>query len=236
MSGDDEKHAGWWNASNKVIKSGIKGGPVVLFNFTQRGENDMLVLSPFSRFMATSLSQTNNILEYGVMGSMLTIPANYDHSMIVFYSSKGINDGFREWGQIMRKTYNRTLQNRYNDITINYLGYYTDNGGYYYYNTEQGKNYEDTMINVRHQIPLPFHYIQLDSWWYYKGIKDGVSNWTARPDIFPNGLQVLHRQLENIPLAAHNRYWAYDTIYKQNYSFALDEINGKALPISNDSF
>ncbi|CAF1317548.1 unnamed protein product [Rotaria sordida] len=236
MSGDDEKHAGWWNASNKVIKSGMKGGPVVLFNFTQRGENDILVLSPFSRFMATSLSQTNNILEYGVIGSMLTIPANYNHSMIVFYSSKGINEGIREWGQTMRKAYNRTLQNRYNDVTINYLGYYTDNGGYYYYNTEQEINYEETMVNVRHQIPLPFHYIQLDSWWYYKGIKDGVSNWTARPDIFPDGLQVLHRRLENIPLAAHNRYWAYDTIYKQNYSFALDESTGKALPISNDSF
>jgi hypothetical protein len=64
----------------------------------------------------------------------------------------------------------------------------------------------------------------------------GVSNWTARPDIFPDGSQALHRRLENIPLAAHNRYWAYDNVYKQNYSFLLDEKNGTALPIGNDSF
>jgi hypothetical protein len=73
--------------------------------------------------MATSLTQTNNVLEYGVMGSMLTIPENYNHSMIVFYSSHGINEGVREWGQTMQRAYNRTNQHRLNDLTINYLGY-----------------------------------------------------------------------------------------------------------------
>jgi hypothetical protein len=92
------------------------------------------------------------------------------------------------------------------------------------------------MVNVRHQIPLPFHYIQLDSWWYHKGIGGGVAQYTALPDVFPDGLQTLHRRLENIPLAAHNRYWAYDTVYRQNYSFTLDESSGKSLPIGNDSF
>jgi hypothetical protein len=236
MAGNSQKHAGSWNSSSKVIESGILGGPVFLFNFTQRGEKDLLVLSPFSRFMATSLSQTNNVLEYGVMGSILTIPANYNHSMIVFYSPQGINEGVRLWGQTMQKAYNRTNQHRLNDLTINYLGYYTDNGGYYYYHREIGRTYEETIVNVHQQIPLPFHYIQLDSWWYYKGIGEGVSQWTARPDVFSDGLQALDRRLENIPLAAHNRYWAYDNVYKKNYSFALDKENKKALPIGNDSF
>ncbi|CAF5179270.1 unnamed protein product, partial [Rotaria sp. Silwood1] len=44
MSGDDGKHAGWWNSSSKVIRSGIQGGHVVLFNLTQQGEGDILVL------------------------------------------------------------------------------------------------------------------------------------------------------------------------------------------------
>ncbi|CAF1499818.1 unnamed protein product [Adineta ricciae] len=240
MVGEGDKHAGNWNSTSKVIRSGMQSGPVVLFNLTQRAEGDMLVISPFSHFMASSLSQrspvSDNILEYGVIGSMSTIPANYAQSLIIFYSPRGVNEGMREWGQTMRQAFNRTTENRRNDLTINYLGYYTDNGGYYYYNTEQGMNYEATMINAKHQIPLPFHYIQLDSWWYYKGIGEGVSQWTARPDIFPDGLVSLHRRLENIPLAAHNRYWAYDTVYKNKYAFALDVGNGKALPIGNDSF
>ena len=159
------------------------------------------------------------------MGSMLSIPANYSHSMIVFYSANGINEGMRE--------YSRTNQYRLNDLTINYLAYYTDNGGFYYYNTEKGINYEETMVNVRHQISLPFRYIELDSWCYYKGVNGGVYQWTTRPNIFPGGLRAVHRRLENISLAAHNRYWAYDTVYKQNYSFVLDETSKKALPITH---
>ncbi|CAF2075690.1 unnamed protein product [Rotaria magnacalcarata] len=236
MSGDNHKHAGRWDALSDVIRSGMNGGPIAIFNFTQRGEKDLLVLSPFSQFMATSLSQTINVLEYGVMGSILSIPANYNHSMIIYYSPRGINEGLREWGQTMQQAYNRTNQNRLNDLTINYLGYYTDNGAYYYYNTEKGINYEETLIDIYHKISLPFHYIQLDSWWYYKGIRDGVSEWIARPDIFPDGLQQVHRRLGNISLAAHNRYWAFDTVYKQNYSFVQEETNGQALPIGNDSF
>ncbi|CAF3945609.1 unnamed protein product [Rotaria sordida] len=236
MAGDGDKHAGFWNSSSKIIHSGMQSGPVVLFNLTQRGEDDVLVLSPFSQFMATSLSQKDNILQYGVLGSILTISANYNHSMIVFYSSHGINQCIREWGETMQRVYNRTNQYRLNDLTINYLGYYTDAGGYYYYNTEQEINYEETIVDIHQQILLPLHYIQLDSWWYYQGIKNGVTQWTARPDIFPDGLQVVHRRLENISLAAHNRYWAIDNVYQDKYSFILDEINEKSLPIGNDSF
>ena len=145
-------------------------------------------------------------------------------------------EGIREWGQTMQQAYNRTNEYRLNDLTINNLGYYTDNGAYYYYHTEEKENYEQTMLDSIHQNPLPFHYLQIDSWWYYKGIKDGVSNWTARPDIFPNGLEKFDHQLQNLSLVAHNRYWSYDTVYKKNYSFVLDEKQGKALPVGNDSF
>ncbi|UJR07070.1 hypothetical protein I4U23_011358 [Adineta vaga] len=237
MSGDDEKHAGRWNPSNTIIKSGITAGPLVLFNLTQQGQGDLLILSPFSQFMSSSFSQTkNNTLEYGVMGSIISIPSNYTHSMMVFYSANGINTGFREWGKMMQTEYNRTQKYRSSDLTINYLGYYTDNGAYYYYNTEKGLNYEETIVNIRHNISLPIHYLQIDSWWYYKGQGDGVSQWIARPDIFPDGLINLHRRLENLPLAAHNRYWSYDTVYKQNYSFILDKNNQTSLPSGNDSF
>jgi hypothetical protein len=236
MAGNGRKHAGIWNSSSTIVRSAMEGGPVVLFNIDKRGEDDMLVLSPFTRFMATSLNQENNTLEYGVMGSIISIPADYNHSMIVFYSSKGINEGIREWGQAMQKAYNRTNEYRRNDLSINNLGYYTDNGAYYFYKTEYKQNYEQTMLDAIHKIPLPFHYLQIDEWWYYTGIGGGVFEWTARSDIFPDGLPALDRKLENIPIVAHNKFWAYDTIYQQNYSFILDLSNNKSLPVGNDSF
>ena len=29
--------------------------------------------------------------------------------------------------------------------------------------------------------------MQYDSWWYYKGIGEGVKTWVSRPDVFPDG-------------------------------------------------
>ena len=102
MTGEGDKHAGNWDSSSQVIRSGMQGGPVVLFNLARRGEGDVLILSPFSHFMPTSLIQrneaSNSVLEYGVIGSMSIIPANYTQSMIVYYSSDGVNEGIREWG------------------------------------------------------------------------------------------------------------------------------------------
>ena len=240
MAGFDYRHAGIWNGSNTIVRGGFMGGPVVLFNLTQQGNGDTLVLSPFSRFMDTSLTQTDQpprrALEYGVIGSMQTIPDNYMHSFIVFYSSQGINKAVREWGQTMQRVFNRTNEHRLNDLSLNYIGYYIDNGAYYCYNTLPGKNYQDTMIEIAQQIDIPYHYMEISAWFYYKGVKGGVSNWTARPDVFPDGIPELHRRLNYTPFIIHNRYWAYDAVYQKDYAWVLDPQNGYSLPASNDSF
>ncbi len=43
--------------------------------------------------------------------------------------------------------------------------------------------------DVAAQQGIPFKYILLDSWWYFKGVGGGVKNWTATPDTFPHGLK-----------------------------------------------
>jgi hypothetical protein len=136
----------------------------------------------------------------------------------------------------MQTIYSRTNKYRLNDLTINYLGYYTDNGAYYYYNTLSKNNYEQTIIKIKENISLPIHYIQLDSWWYYKGIGNGVKQWISRPDIFPNGLEGLSQKLNSFPLIGHNRYWSSDTIYSNKYHFIIDKSNLKSLPLGNDLF
>ena len=117
MTGDDDKHAGKWDPLSTVVKSGLESGPIVLFNTSQQGEGDILVLSPFSQFMASSISEKDHILEYGVLGSILSIPSNYNHSLIVFYSSKGINEGIRDWGQTMQQAYTIDRMNFVSMIT-----------------------------------------------------------------------------------------------------------------------
>ena len=93
-------------------------------------------------------------------------------------------------------------------ILNRYLGYYTDNGAFYYYFTAPSTNYDGAMRAV-HDVEvvergIPFKYLQLDSFWYFKGANDGVVNWTATPATFPKGL----RQLSDDTgwnFVAHNR-------------------------------
>ena len=234
--GDLEKHAGIWDSTSQFIKTGMSGGPLILFNSTENGQGDGIIISPFSEFMSTSLSKNKNILEYGYLGSIDSIPTNSTNSLIIYYSSSGINKLMIEWGKLMQNVYNKTNQYRLNDLTINYLGYYTDNGAYYYYHTESQMNYEETIILIKENLSIPIHYIQLDSWWYYKGLGDGVKQWISRPEIFPDGLEGLNKRLNHFPLVAHNRYWSSDTIYQNKYHFLIDESNLKSLPVGNDSF
>jgi hypothetical protein len=93
------------------------------------------------------------------MGSISPVLANYNNSLIVFYSSRAVNEAKREAGQTMQQAFNRSNEHRLNDITTNYLGYYTDNGAYYYYHTETELNYEETIVSIAQQISLPLHYI-----------------------------------------------------------------------------
>ena len=47
---------------------------------------------------------------------------------------------------------------------------------------------------------------QFDDWWYYDDIRGGVKNWTAKPDVFPNGIRSLVNKT-GWRVFAHNKYW-----------------------------
>lgn len=73
-------------------------------------------------------------------------------------------------------------------------------------------NYLDALMAVYNEsqsLDIPYKVVLLDSWWYYKGIGDGVKNWTAMPSTFPGGNAGI-RELTAATgwkIIAHNRYW-----------------------------
>ena len=77
----------------------------------------------------------------------------------------------------------------------------------------------------------------MDSWWYFKGLADGVKNYTAQPSVFPNGLDNLH-QKTGWPFSTHNRYWAGNTDYAKANGGQFDFIieGAIALPQSSEFF
>jgi len=57
-------------------------------------------------------------------------------------------------------------------VSLNKVGYWTDNGASYYYRTADGMNYEQTLMAIKRDFEragIQPGYIQLDSWFYPKG-------------------------------------------------------------------
>eukprot|EP01060_Flectonema_neradi_P022193 TRINITY_DN3046_c2_g1_i1.p1 TRINITY_DN3046_c2_g1~~TRINITY_DN3046_c2_g1_i1.p1 ORF type:complete len:565 (+),score=113.29 TRINITY_DN3046_c2_g1_i1:50-1696(+) len=192
-------------------------GPLVLFNAT-----NTMVISAGSEFMSHSQSIMNNdYLSYGVMGGVTSIPANFVMDTITVESAGGVHfsQAIVNWGTALLTRYGKDKQVSLSDFTTNYLGYSTDNGAYYYYNTEPNKNYQQTLIDIKaytEEANIPIHHWLMDSWWYYKGKQNGVKNWTAMPSIFPDGIDTVYNKTQ-WPIIAHNRYWSPQTDYaKQN--------------------
>ncbi|XP_062593083.1 uncharacterized protein LOC134254572 [Saccostrea cucullata] len=237
MVGDTGKSIGVWNKTNVSMAYGLAGGPLALFD----EEGNTVIISPFSQFMASSITHPDidNSVGWGVMGGVQMVPPNYQYDTILYYA-KGINKAFQGWGKLMRKWYGRTDNFIQTDITISHLGYWTDNGAYYYYLTEQNKTYEDTMLDVKKYADsqnIPYRYFQFDSWWYFKGDHDGVKEWEPRPDIFPGGAKSLVQKI-GLPIALHNRFWSKDTVYavqnKGRYLFQIDKNGTVSAPLSPD--
>jgi hypothetical protein len=139
----------------------------------------------FQAMAKNDLSTTAGSVMYGIMGNVTSVPAKYSISVLMHVGNNGVNQAMASWGKLHRSWYNKcdAAASREKDITLQYLGFSTDNGAYYYYNTVPGKDYEQTMVAVKEDADargIPYKYVLLDSWWYYKGENGGVSEWAAR--------------------------------------------------------
>lgn len=109
-------------------------------------------------------------------------------------------------------------------------GYWTDNGAFYYYHTLEGKNYEETLIELTDYFKqsgsaIPVRHLEIDSWWYPKDFFLAVEEWSALENIFPNGLDFLQNRI-GLPIVAHNRYWSRNTTYAKENGGSFNFIRG----------
>eukprot|EP01039_Chlorochromonas_danica_P003209 gene3209-3514_t len=224
---------GIWNRTTS-LPGGI-GGSGVTAVYPLNGPYNA-ILGAFGQPMAVSqVSSSPGQLSYGVMGNATHLPSSFSPQIQLSFSKKGITHGLLKFGQRMTRFYNKESRWRLRakDLTLRFLGYTTDNGAYYYYHTLDNSTYETTLLTLyqyAQKAKLPFRYLLLDSWWYYKGSNGGVSNWTAMPDLFPRGLSYL-TEATSYYIQAHNRYWALDNAYKATYSFIEDDVKQGAVPV-----
>jgi len=231
-------HIGQWDAKSSGLGSGLENtGTLAVFT-----TKETVVMSCASEFMSCNqLVTSDHELGWGVMGGVTSIPAGFSME-IVFSAGNGIQNSMDAWGNKLLNRYGKKREIANSDFTTNYLAYSTDNGAYYYYLTEDGKNYEETMVDIKAYADkegIPYRHWLMDSWWYFKGTGGGVKNWTAMPSIFPHGADYVYNKTE-WPVVAHNRYWSANTDYaKQNggkWDFIIepDSHNGLAFPLQQE--
>ncbi len=212
----------------------LAAAPVVLYD----DELNAIIFSTLDHFFVSGIKKQNRTISCGLAGTVKQIPENFElESIIVF--GKGINKIIEDWGVLFRARHGTSIRDPYSSPITSYLGYNTDNGAYYYYNTEKGMNYEDTMIALRKHhkdIGLPMGYYQLDSWWYPKSFESlpalvkiflfgSAMHWgePPKPEIFPHGLKYVWEQLDKLPLMCHSRWFSPKSDYVKKYDFYIQK-------------
>jgi hypothetical protein len=206
-------------AANRLAGGWEAAGAIALFDGQA---NATLVLSPHAAFTTTQAVHTEEgVLAFGPRGSIESVPTGFTAGAIAVAGS-GIGRTMRQWGLALMRKGGKDPNAWKADYSLKYLGYTTDNGAYYYYKTEDNKDYEETILDLKQYTlaqKIPVRWILYDSWFYSKanGSATGSGmmspshaalNWSdADPSVFPSGLRSVYRAT-GWPVVAHARAWA----------------------------
>lgn len=241
---DNEHIFTWGNTKFAPPRTNFNfaAAPVIMYD----AELNAYAFSTLDHFFVSGIKRykKQGAMSCGLAGSVEKTETGFSLESIIYFG-KGINHIIEAWGALFRKRYGGKIRDPYNNPITSSLGYNTDNGAYYYYNTEPGKNYEDTMSAVRDQhkkIGLPMGYYQLDSWWYPKSyeklpsilkifVSGSALHWGEPPkaDVFPNGLKNMWEKLDKLPLMCHSRWFSPMSDYVQKYEFYIQKPSLKSL-------
>ena len=105
------------------------------------------------------------------MGSVEQIPEAVSLETVVVWGSN-LRDAMKRWGEVLRLYNGKDTNDSHNDYLSNFLGYWMDNGAYYYYNPLPNQTYEETILEINDRLTkqnIPIKYVNYDSWFYEKG-------------------------------------------------------------------
>ncbi|MFX0104085.1 MAG: hypothetical protein ACFE75_01185 [Candidatus Hodarchaeota archaeon] len=231
-------------------KINTTSAPVILY------DNDLnsVVISPLDNFLNAVISEDKNKrISCGIQGGIKELPKGYSQKFILIFS-KGINQSMQRLGDLLLKYHGSKRKSLYANVITSYIGFWTDNGAYYYYKTEKGMNYEDTMVAIKdyfEENKIPIGYYNFDSWWYLKhtnktfstilkplirimggGLFGNTLRWEVDPKNFNTDLKTFHRERFKKPITAHNRRWDARSPYVEKFEF--ETYKNHAIPLKKE--
>jgi len=195
------------------------------------------ILSPATNYMvASDVQNGDGSLSCGINSGISQLPAGFTHRAVLAVQT-GINQAFDTWGGALTGLSGKVRPANDSAVELNKLGYWTDNGAAYYYNYVSSLGYTGTLFSVRDQFAtngFPLGYLQLDSWWYPKGVADtwegdatnnrgGLDQYVAESTLFPDGLTAFRQQL-GLPLITHCRWIDGASPYRSQYTMSANVI------------
>ncbi len=195
------------------------------------------ILSPATNYMvASDVQNGDGSFSCGINSAISQLPAGFTHRAVLAIQSS-INQAFDTWGRALTGLSGKVRPANDSALELNKLGYWTDNGAAYYYSYVSSLGYTGTMFSVRDQFAtngFPLGYLQLDSWWYPKGVantwqgdatnnRGGVNQYVAESTLFPSGLTAFQQQL-GLPLITHCRWIDGASPYRSQYTMSGNTI------------
>ncbi len=211
--------------ANATFTSFPEEGP---WGFFDKSANTF-VISPAANFMASSASMRGDgTLSFGIDSAVINVPQGFSQRTLLVVG-QGIGATFGSWGQIMTSLGGKGQVSNDADTSLRSLGYWTDNGASYYYQTDGSLSYPATLEAVKADFDrqgIGLGYIQLDSWFYPKGASyqwkdaaDGLAQYVGDPTLFPSGLASFQQDL-GAPLITHARWVDPTSPYRQQYKIS----------------
>ena len=206
---------------------------------------NVMVLSPADNFQISRMNKSSaGATESCIIETIQTLPADFSHGTILIFD-RGMNQAFSTWGSALLALGGKQRSANDANVVLAKLGYWTDNGARYYYKFDPQLGYAGTLLAIRDQftkLGVPLGYMQLDSWWYPKGVDgrwdslgaelpDGEYTYRADRELFPDGLAAFQRSL-GLPIATHARWIStaspYRAQYKMSGNVVLDPVFWKS--------
>ena len=229
----------------------VKSSAPVLF---YDDDLNCFLIAPLDGFLHTTISEDKiNRINCGIQGKIKEIPKDFSQKYIILFD-KGINHSLERYGDILIKFHDTERKKLYANVVTSFLGFWTDNGGYYYYKTEKGMNYEDTMVAIKEYFndnQIPIQYYNFNSWWYLKhtkiifktilkplvrimggGLFGNILRWETDPKNFTTDLKTFYKERFNKPITAHSRRWDSRSPYVKKFGF--ETFGNHAVPLKKE--
>ena len=198
------------------------------------GDGRTLLLAPLDHFHEQIIALPREedpaagSVRCGWHGDLDEVPAGFATEIAV-WGAASPRQAILQWGEWLRLRYHSVRRSAYADRGLAQVSYWTDNGAYYYYRTEPGMDYTETLGRVVDSLEasgVPVGAVQLDSWFYpHEELRPvgergadlvpptGAMLWEPREDLFPRGFGPLCKRLAFRPLILHSRHFSSRSRY-----------------------